>query len=42
MGWLKQARRVAVRYERLAVRYLGVLKLAMIRQYLKVALSNTA
>ena len=42
VGWLKEARRVATRYEKLAVHYLGVLKLAMIRKYLKVTLSNTA
>jgi transposase len=42
VGWLKEARRVATRYEKLAVHYLGVLKLAMIRKYLRVVLSNTA
>lgn len=41
VGWLKEARRVATRYEKLALHYLGVLKLAMIRKYLKT-LSNTA
>ena len=41
IAWLKEARRVAMRYEKLALHYLGVLKLAMIRKYLKT-LSNTA
>jgi len=34
VGWLKENRRLAVRYEKLAVTYLGMLKLAMIRRYL--------
>ncbi len=34
VGWLKENRRVAVRYEKLATNYLGMLKLAMIRRYL--------
>lgn len=41
VGWLKEARRLATRYEKLAVHYLGVLKLAMIRKHLRLALSNT-
>lgn len=34
VGWLKENRRVATRYEKLAMNYLGMLKLAMIRRYL--------
>ena len=34
VGWLKDNRRVATRYEKLAINYLGMLKLAMIRRYL--------
>lgn len=34
IGWLKEARRVATRYEKLAVHYLGMLTLGMIMQYL--------
>ena len=34
IGWLKENRRVATRYEKLAMNYLGMLKLAMIRRYL--------
>ena len=41
IGALKEARRLATRYEKLAVHYLGVLKLAMIIQLMSVGLSNT-
>lgn len=34
VGWLKENRRVAVRYEKLATTYLGMLKLAMLKRYL--------
>lgn len=37
VGWLKEARRVATRYEKLAVHYLAMVKLAMIRRLLRVA-----
>lgn len=40
VGWLKEARAVATRYEKLAVHYLSTLKLAMIRRYLRLTLSN--
>lgn len=42
IGGLKEARRVATRYEKLAVHFLGVLKLAMIQKHLALSLSNTA
>lgn len=35
IGWLKECRRIATRYEKLAVTYLAMLKLAMIEQYLR-------
>lgn len=41
IGWLKDCRRIATRYEKLAVSYLAMLKLAMIRRYFRV-LVNTA
>ena len=41
VGWLKEARRVATRFEKLAVHYLGVLKLGMIEKHLQLTLSNT-
>jgi len=34
--WLKECRRVATRYEKLAVNYLAMLKLAMIERYLRL------
>jgi transposase len=37
VGWIKEQRRIATRYEKLAVNYLAMLKLGMIRQYLKAA-----
>lgn len=40
VGWLKEARAVATRYEKLAIHYLGILKLAMIRRHLRLALAN--
>jgi len=36
VGWLKECRRIATRYEKLALNYLGMLKLAMIVRYLRV------
>lgn len=41
VGWLKEARRIATRYEKLAVHFLGVLKLAMIEKHLHAVLSDT-
>lgn len=37
IGWMKEHRRIATRYEKLATNYLGMLKLGMIGQYLKAA-----
>ena len=36
VGWLKECRRIATRFEKLAVNYLGMLKLAMITRYLRL------
>jgi transposase len=41
VGVLKEARRIATRYEKLALHFLGVLKLGMIQKHLHVVLSNT-
>lgn len=41
VGWLTEARCIVTRYEKVAVHYLGALKLAPIQRYLRVALSNT-
>lgn len=43
VGWLKEARAVATRFEKLAIHYLGSIKLAMIRRHLRALnLSNRA
>jgi transposase len=42
VGWLKENRRVATRYEKLAVNYEGMFKLAMIYRYLHMPISNRA
>jgi transposase len=36
VSWLKECRRIATRFEKLAVNYLGMLKLAMIERYLRL------
>jgi len=36
VGWLKEFRRIATRFEKLAVNYHGMLQLAMIRRYLRL------
>jgi len=35
VGWLKEARGIATRYEKLALHYLALVKLAMARRLLK-------
>jgi transposase len=42
IGWLKESRAVATRYDKLARNYLATLKLAMIRRYLRIGFSDTA
>lgn len=42
VGWLKECRRVLSRFEKLAVNYLAVVKIAMIERILKVGLSDRA
>ncbi len=42
VGWLKEWRRIGTRFEKLAVSFLAMLKLAMIRQYFKALFSDTA
>lgn len=36
VGWLKECRGVATRYEKLAVNFLAMVKLAMIQRYLRL------
>lgn len=42
IGWLKECRAVATRYEKLASTYLGLVKLAMIKRYLRVLTRSAA
>ena len=42
VGWLKECRAVATRYDKLARNYLASLKLAMFRRYLRSGFSDTA
>jgi transposase len=42
IGWIKECRRIATRYEKLAVSFLSMVKLAFIRYYFKKYLSDTA
>ena len=41
ISWLKHARRIATRYEKLALNFLAMLKLAMIQRYLRIYLRDT-
>ena len=41
VGWLKHARRIATRFEKLAVNFLAMLKLAMIQRYFRIHLRDT-
>ncbi len=36
VGWLKECRAVATRFDKLAVNYLATVKLAMVRRYLRL------
>lgn len=36
MNWLKEARRIGTRYEKLAVNFLAMIKLAIIRRYFRL------
>jgi transposase len=42
VGWLKECRRIATRFEKLAISYVAMFKLAMIQRYLKLAFSDRA
>ena len=42
IGWLKECRRLGTRYDKLAVSYLSMVKLACIRTYLPIAFSDRA
>lgn len=42
VGWLKECRRIGTRFEKLAINFLAMLKLAMIQRCLRAAFSNRA
>lgn len=42
VGWLKECRRLATRFEKKAVNFLGMVKLAMIARCLRLTLSDSA
>ena len=41
-GWLKECRRIATRFEKLAVNYLTFVQIAMIERLLRIGLSDRA
>ena len=41
VGWLKRARRIATRFEKLALSFLAMLQLAILGRYLRIAFRNT-
>lgn len=42
VGWLKAARRIATRYEKLATTFLAMLKLAIVGRYFRIAFRDRA
>ena len=42
IGWLKECRRIATRFEKLAISFLVMVKLAMIKRGLRIAFSDRA
>jgi transposase len=42
VGWLKECRRIGTRFEKLAINFLAMLKLAIIERYLRLAFSDSA
>jgi len=42
VGWLKECRRIATRFDKLALNFLAMLKLAIIQRYLRIAFSDGA
>ena len=41
IGWLKECRRIATRYDKLALSFKAMLQWAMVRRYLKAVFSDT-
>ena len=42
VGWLKEHRRIATRYEKLAIQYLAMLYVGLVEKYLITLFANTA
>lgn len=42
IGWLKECRRIGTRFEKLAINFVAMLKLAMIDRYLRFSFSDRA
>jgi transposase len=42
IGWLKECRSLATRFEKLAIHYLGMVQLAIIQRYLRLLASEVA
>jgi transposase len=42
IGWLKECRRVLTRYEKLAINFVAMIKLAMLQRYLRLEFSDRA
>lgn len=42
IGWLKECRRLATRFEKLAINFVAMIKLAMMERYLRLQLSDRA
>jgi transposase len=42
IGWLKECRRIATRFEKLAINFLAMMKLAMIQRCLRIGFSDRA
>ena len=40
IGWLKECRRIGTRFEKLAINFLAMVKLAMIKRTLRLLFSN--
>jgi transposase len=42
VGWLKECRRIAARFEKLAINFVAMIKLGMIQKCLRLAFSDSA
>jgi transposase len=42
VGWLKECRRIATRFEKLALNFLAMIRLAVIQRYLRILFSDRA